>query len=443
MVNKPAPGIYLAELKNAPQTYFSIGHLGGLRDSKDYPAMIMLTAILGNGPQSRIGDRLRNKLGVPNEVNANWNAGMARPGLFEISGSTKSIATNATIQAVRDEIQRIRTEEVTDDEWRSARDAAVNSLVFAHDSLSKFVSSRIVLDYYGYPKDYLPKSQQALQSVTRADLLRVAKQYLDPANLTIVVAANPSLLGDPLDKLGPVTKLDVTIPEARPEVRQTTEATIAQGKQILAKAQAAAGGVAKLSAVKDYTMMSEFLIDPAVPNLGGSKIIQLEKWMEPTVFRQEATLPTGRVTAYTDGKIGWLATSQGWTGLSGVQRTQALSDLFRVYYKVLLSDRLEGRTVNAIEDSTVQITDTTGQVCTVEFDSQTFQLRRISYDLPQVSGPPLYAEDIFDDFRDVGGIKVPFKFTINQGGRRFADAVVKDYKVNTGLNPTEVARRPQ
>jgi hypothetical protein len=43
----------------------------------------------------------------------------------------------------------------------------------------------------------------------------------------------------------------------------------------------------------------------------------------------------------------------------------------------------------------------------------------------------------------VGGIKVPFKITINQGGRRFSDVVVKDYKINTGLVPLELARRPQ
>jgi hypothetical protein len=50
---------------------------------------------------------------------------------------------------------------------------------------------------------------------------------------------------------------------------------------------------------------------------------------------------------------------------------------------------------------------------------------------------------VFGDFRDVGGIQVPFKITINQGGRKFADVVVKDYKINTGLNPQELGRRPQ
>ena len=99
--------------------------------------------------------------------------------------------------------------------------------------------------------------------MTRADVLRVAKQYLNPANLTVVVAANPTMFGEPLERLGPVTKLDITIPEAKPEVLETTEASLAEGKQILLKAQAAAGGTEKLAAVKDYTMLAEYPIDPA------------------------------------------------------------------------------------------------------------------------------------------------------------------------------------
>ena len=67
----------------------------------------------------------------------------------------------------------------------------------------------------------------------------------------------------------------------------------------------------------------------------------------------------------------------------------------------------------------------------------------MSYDTQQASGAPIYSEDLYDDFRDVGGILIPFKITINQGGRRFADTQVKDYKINTGLNPQEMGRRPQ
>ena len=285
-----------------------MGHLGGLRSDKDCAALEILAGILGGGPQSRIAERLRTKLGIPNDISAAWDAGYAHAGLFEISGSTKSLSTVAAIKAVLDEIDRIRESEVTEEEWRNARDAAVNNLVFAHDTRAKLFARQMTLDYYGYPKDYLPQYQKALQAVTRADLLRVAKQYLNPTNLTVVVTANPTMFSEPLERLGAVTKLDIAIPEARPEVVESTDASLAQGKQVLGRAQAAAGGVEKLAAVKDFSMLAEYQIDSAVANIGGAKIIQTDKWIAPTNFRQDATLPAGRVTAYTDGKVGWIST---------------------------------------------------------------------------------------------------------------------------------------
>ena len=146
---------------------------------------------------------------------------------------------------------------------------------------------------------------------------------------------------------------------------------------------------------------------------------------------------------YTDGKIGWTSTSRGWGALAGPERSRVFGDLFRVYYRLLLSDRLEGRVVNAIDESSVQITDAAGQTTNVEFDPRTHLLKRVSYDLQQVGGAPVYTDEVYDDFRDVGGIKVPFKIVINQGVTRFSDVVVKEYKINTGLSPLELARRPQ
>jgi zinc protease len=443
VTNGPSPGVFLAEQKDTGRTFFTIGHLGGRRDDKDYAALEIMAAILGSGSQGLIAAHLRTKLGLPSDVVATWNGGYVQPGLFEISGSTRSTSVVAAIKAIREEIDRIRTAEVTEDEWRNARDAAVDGLVFAYDSRAKMFAGQMILEYYGYPKDYLPLHQKALESVTRADVLRVAKQYLNPANLTVVVAANPSALLEPLEKLGPVTRLNLAIPEARPEAVESSDAAIAEGKQILLQAQAAAGGAEKLAAVKDYTTISEYLLDSTVQNVGGAKIAQTEKWVAPATFRQEATFPAGRLSEYADGKLGWIVTPLGWGGLAGAERSRMFGDLFRVYYRLLLSDRIEGRTVSAIDESSVQITDTTGQAANVEFDPRTHLLKRVSYDTQQAGGATLYSEDVYDDFRDVGGIKVPFKITLNQGGHRFSDVVVRDYKINTGLNPLELARRPQ
>ena len=57
-------------------------------------------------------------------------------------------------------------------------------------------------------------------------------------------------------------------------------------------------------------------------------------------------------------------------------------------------------------------------------------------------GPPLYTEDVLDDYRDVDGIKLPYKITINQSGKKFADVTVTEYKLNSGLKLSDLARRP-
>jgi zinc protease len=441
----PAPGVYLAERKEANQSYYSIGHLGGRVDDKDTAAMQILAMILGGGKRTRLSEKVRTKTGAEDEIRAAWVAGYDHPGLFEISGNTRGVGTVDVLKVILAEIDRIRTTEVTEEELHSAREALLNGIVFAFDTKAKLMGRQLLFDFYGYPKDYLQQYQKALQAVTRADLLRVAKQRINPASLAIVVSANPQMLGEPLEKVassGVVNRLDLSIPEAKPEPVPSTDASLAEGKQLLQRAQAAMGGAEKLAAVKDFTQRANYKIDGAVPNLGGSTIVETDKWIAPTTLRQDSTLPAGHIAAYTDGRVGWIATVQGWGALIGAQQKQIAGDLFRTWFRLLLSERLEGRTVNAVDSNSVQITDTTGQEAKIEFDPATGLPRRVTYDTPQAMGAPLYSEDTFDDFREVNGIKLPFKITISQSGRKFAEVEVTEYEINSGLKTADLSRRP-
>src|SRR5262249_13481527 len=179
-----------------------------------------------------------------------------------------------------------------------------------------------------------------------------------------------------------------------------------------------------------------------VPAIGGAKVKETDRWLALTVFGQDSVLPAGQVAAYTDGRVGWIMTPQGWGGLTGTQLRQVQGDLFRSWFRLLLSDLVEGRTVNAVNGTSVQVTDPGGQECKIEFDAETGLPRRVSYDTAQAVGPPLYTEDILEDFRDVNGIRLPFKITINQSGKKFADVTVLEFKLNSGLKQTDLARRP-
>jgi hypothetical protein len=439
----PSAGLYLAEKKDAStQTYFAAGQIGGKASDKDLAALQVMAAVLG-GSRGRIAEKARTRTGAQHDIRVSWSASLDHPGIFEIFGTTRNVGTVDVLRGMREEIQRIQSAEITEQELATARDRLLNGLVFTYDGKGKLLGRQMIQDFYGYPKDFLPQHQKALQAVTRADVLRVAKQYLSPDKMAFVVVANSSAFAEPLDKLGsPVNQLDLTIPEARIEPIVTTDASLAEGKALLQKAQSAMGGVQRLLAVKDFTETASYSIDSGIPNLGGMKVTETDSWIAPTGFRQESVLPSGRIAAYTDGRIGWISTPQGWGGLAGTQLKQVHGDLFRIWFRLMLSDLIEGRTVNGVDGTSVQVSDPVGQECKIEFDTTTGLPRRITYDTPQAIGPPLYTEDILEDFRDVDGIKLPFKVTINQSGKKFANVTVTEYKLNSGLKLADLSRRP-
>ncbi|MGH9721194.1 MAG: M16 family metallopeptidase, partial [Bryobacteraceae bacterium] len=88
VTNKPKPGVYLAAKTDVTQTFFALGHQGGMLKDKDYPALEVMADILGGGFRSRLFDRVRTKLGKAYSISASWGANYNHPGLFQISGST-------------------------------------------------------------------------------------------------------------------------------------------------------------------------------------------------------------------------------------------------------------------------------------------------------------------------------------------------------------------
>ncbi len=204
---KPPAGLYLAVKTDVTQTFFALGHLGGTLRDKNYPALEVMGDILGGGFRSRLVRRVRTDLGYAYDISAYWGADYDHPGLFTVSGSTKSGSTADTLAAVRQEIEKMRTAEVTAEELRAAKDAVLNSFVFNFDRPSKTLSRMVTQDYYGYPRDFIFQYQKGVAAVTREDILRVAKEYIKPDAFTVVTVGNPSEFGKTLP--GPVKEIEL------------------------------------------------------------------------------------------------------------------------------------------------------------------------------------------------------------------------------------------
>jgi zinc protease len=430
-------GTHQAAKLDVTQTFFALGHLGGELRDKDYPALEVLCDILGGGLQSRLVQRVRAKMGWAYDISAGWGANYGHPGLFQVSGSTKSLSALDTLKAVQEEIARIRSVEVGPEELEVARQTALNGLVFAFDTRAKTLGRMLTYEYYGYPQDFIYQYQKALAAVTRADILRVAKQHLKPEQLVIVAVGNPSEMRRKLDELGsPVTPIDLTIPEIRVA---ETPATLERGRQLLQRVQQAVGGADKLLAVRDLVETTSIEFDAAIE--GGVKATRINRWLAPGRLRQETQVPAGKMVLYCDGEQGWFVTPRGLAALSGNQLQQAKNDVFRIYVRLLVSDRLEGRKVNWVAEDTVEISGG-GQAVRLVADPGTGLPRQVVYQSPAPQGRPQEVSETYVDFKDMGGILVPHHTILRQGAQKAADVTLLETRWNTGLTPEEMSKLP-
>ncbi len=358
--------------------------------------------------------------------------------MLEIGGSTQNFSTVETIRAVQKEVQRMRESEVSEDELKAAKETVLNSLVFAFDTRAKTLARMMTYDYYGYPMDFLQQYQKALAEVTRADVLRVSQAHLDPSHFNMVVVGNPDTFGQHLEILGqPVTPISLAIkpPAVAPAISTATR----QALQILARAQKASGGADKLAAVKDFQETAEFVLTPAA---GGLHVKLRNRWMAPGFFRQDSEVPSGKIAAYYDGTQGWISTPQGEGPLVDLQLDQVRGTLFRLYFRLLLSDRIPGRTLTTTGGGGIEVTSAAGDSALITFDESTGLPKTVSYETIQASGPRLQVLETFSDFRNVEGIVLPFKSVIMQGSQEFANVTVTDARFDSGLQLTDLDQKP-
>ena len=431
------PGIWLAERDDVTQTFFEIGHLGGLLNEKDYPALQVAANILGSGFSSRLVQTVRTKLGYAYAVSAGWGVGYTSPGAFQISGSTKSASTTDTLRVIRQEVEKIRQVQVSVDELKIAKDSVLNSFVFSFDRPSKTLNRMVVYEYFGYPKDFLFQYQKAVERVTAADVLRVAKERLRPDDFTIVAVGNPKEFGKaPLSDLKiPVKKIDLTIPEPKPE---SAPADLGQGVAMLKKAQEAMGGRARLAAVKDLESVVE-----AKFQMGATMAPVKQRTMRiyPDVLRQEQELPFGKIVVFSDGKGGWMQSPQGMMALPPAVLQQVHQEMFRNLVSLVLSDGLAGRTVRMVDGTAVEIVEGNEKV-RLMFDAATGLPAKISYMTSPMAGAAVEVVETYSAWKSVNEVMLPFEYLIDQAGKRFAEGKITTYKINSGLKIDTLAKKP-
>lgn len=187
----PAPGVYMVDKPDVNQGRVSMGLIGIERGNPDEYAIEMMNDVLGgSGFTSRITNRVRSDEGLAYSAGSGFGVGTYYPGLFRAAFQSKSETVAQAVQIVLEEIDRIRTQPVSDEELQTVKNSAIEVFPRQFSSASAtagiFASDELTGRDPGYWKAY----RDRIRAVTVADVQRVAQKYLQPDKMVILVVGN-------------------------------------------------------------------------------------------------------------------------------------------------------------------------------------------------------------------------------------------------------------
>lgn len=180
--------IYLVDKPEAPQSVIRISKVGVDRMTKDYFPLTVMNTILGGSFSSRLNMNLREKHGYTYGAGSFFDMRLA-PGPFTASSSVQTAVTDKALTEFMNELNAIMAK-VSDQELTRAKNYLALGYPGNFETVSQLAYQLGEMVFYGLPDEYFNTYIKNVMAVTKDDLQRVAKKYIDPDNLTIVIVGD-------------------------------------------------------------------------------------------------------------------------------------------------------------------------------------------------------------------------------------------------------------
>lgn len=195
--------------KDVNQAYIMIGHLGINVNNPDRCALNIMNFILGGDFTSWITQKVRSDEGLAYSAGSSFGSDSWTKGIFRAYAQTKADAYSRSLKLIIEQIERMRDEGPTEEELRKAVDSFLNSQAFNYESKGHVVHRLIRLRYQDRPLDSLERDMEAYARLTLEDIKRVAREYLHPDKLTVLVVGDADLFDRPLSEFGQVNVIKI------------------------------------------------------------------------------------------------------------------------------------------------------------------------------------------------------------------------------------------
>jgi zinc protease len=182
---------------DAPQSEVRVGHLGLPRRASDYFDTMVMNAVLGGLFSSRINLNLREVHGYTYGAFSGFEWRRAA-GPFVVSTAVKSDVTGAAVREILGEIERMRTEEISEDELTLATSYLHGVFPIRYETTAAIAAALANLVIHDLPDDYYDDYRNRVRGVTTTGVLRAAQAHLHPDQLRVVVVGDPAVIASPV-----------------------------------------------------------------------------------------------------------------------------------------------------------------------------------------------------------------------------------------------------
>jgi zinc protease len=217
----PSRRLVVVDRPGSAQTEIRVGHVSIARTNPDFLPFDLAVHVLGGEGANRLFGVLRTDRGLTYGADAELHA-YRTSGELVADTNTRSPQTAEALRLIVDEFTRLQDETVDPHELRGAQDYIEGSFPITIETPSAIALQVLNQLFYGLDLKELDTFRHRVDSVTVADIQRVAKAYLKPDQLTIVLVGDASAFVDQLKALGfgdperiPLADLDLGSPTLR------------------------------------------------------------------------------------------------------------------------------------------------------------------------------------------------------------------------------------
>jgi predicted Zn-dependent peptidase len=202
--------IYVVDKPGAAQSSFRIGSIGVPRSTADYFPLTVLNTALGGSFTSRLNQNLRETKGYTYGASSGF-AMRRTAGPFTASAEVVAAKTDSALIEFMKELRSIR-DTIPATELEKTKRYLQLQFPGRFETTGGIAGALAQLVPYDVPLSFYNNYTQGVAAVTQADAQRVAREYLDPDKLSIVIVGDRKSIEPTLKatKVGDVVVVDIT-----------------------------------------------------------------------------------------------------------------------------------------------------------------------------------------------------------------------------------------